>query len=165
MIYKRAAQILAWILPTSMKSSTATTSSSSAMSLHIRQPQSIGVRVLWWFRWSIQYQTNHRAGTLIDCSSLICSGIAENDEVDAVEDFIDVSNILAKILVVLCSRRERCLDFTFWMSMSFYFKWYTWYDMSKAPYDKTLAYDKTMAPPLCRFGKRLHFLKVEPFFS
>ena len=58
------------ILPTSMKSSTATTSLCTAM-------------------------------TLIDCSCLICSGIAENDEVVAVEDFLDVGNILGKIWVSL----------------------------------------------------------------
>ncbi len=36
-----------------------------------------------------------------DCSCLICSGIAENDEVAAVENFIDVGNILEKIWVAL----------------------------------------------------------------
>ena len=38
---------------------------------------------------------------ILDCSCLICSGIAENDEVVAVEDFIDVGNILGKSWVSL----------------------------------------------------------------
>ncbi len=37
----------------------------------------------------------------INCSCLICSGIAENDKVVAVEDFIDADNILEKSLVAL----------------------------------------------------------------
>ncbi len=39
--------------------------------------------------------------SLIDWSCLICGGIAENDEVIAVEDFIDVGNILGKSRVAL----------------------------------------------------------------
>ena len=39
--------------------------------------------------------------TLIDCGCLICSGIAENDEVVAVEDFINVGNILGSTWVAL----------------------------------------------------------------
>ncbi len=66
---QRLTQDLVRILPMSMKSSTATTSSFSTMPLLMRQ---------------------HRAGTLI-----------ENDEVVAVEDFIDVGNILAKPWVTL----------------------------------------------------------------
>ena len=46
---------------------------------------------------------SHSAGTPIDCSCLIFSGIAENDEVVAVEDFIDVGNILGKSWVSLYS--------------------------------------------------------------
>ncbi len=38
-----------------------------------------------------------------DCSCLICSGFAENDEVVAMEDFIDVGNILGKSWVSLCT--------------------------------------------------------------
>ena len=38
-----------------MKVSTATTSSFSAMTLHMGQLQSISVPALWWFWWSIQY--------------------------------------------------------------------------------------------------------------
>ncbi len=49
----------------------------------------------------MHHQNHHSAGTPIDCSCLICSGIAENDEVVAVEDFIDVGNILGKIWVSL----------------------------------------------------------------
>ena len=41
------------------------------------------------------------AGTPIDCSCLMCSGIAKNDEVVAVKDFIDVGNILEKSWVSL----------------------------------------------------------------
>ncbi len=41
-------------------------------------------------------QNHHSAGTPIDCSCLISSGFAENDEVVAVEDFIDVGNIPGK---------------------------------------------------------------------
>ncbi len=47
------------------------------------------------------HQNHHMAGTPTDCSCLICSGIAENDEVVAVEDFIDVGNILGKSWVSL----------------------------------------------------------------
>ncbi len=36
-----------------------------------------------------------------NCSCLTCSGFAENDEVVAVEDFIDVGNILGKSWVSL----------------------------------------------------------------
>ncbi len=39
--------------------------------------------------------------TPIDCSCLIFSGFAENDEVVAVEDFLDVGNILGKSWVSL----------------------------------------------------------------
>ncbi len=53
--WQRLTQDLPRILPTSVKSSTATTSSFSAELLHMRQLQSIGVPALWWFRWSIQY--------------------------------------------------------------------------------------------------------------
>ncbi len=49
----------------------------------------------------MNHQNHHSAGTPIDCSCLIFSGIAENDEVVAVEDFIDVGNILGKIWVSL----------------------------------------------------------------
>ncbi len=53
----------------------------------------------------MQYWMDHQnhlsAGTPIDCSCLICSGIAENDKVVAMEDFIDVGNILGKIWVSL----------------------------------------------------------------
>ena len=42
-----------------------------------------------------------RAGTPIDFSCLICSGNAESDEVVAVEDFIDVGNIMGKSWVGL----------------------------------------------------------------
>ena len=38
---------------------------------------------------------------LVNCNCLICSGIVVNDEVVAVEDFIDVVNILAKSWVGL----------------------------------------------------------------
>ncbi len=38
---------------------------------------------------------------ILHCSHFICSDIAENDEVVAVEDFIDVGNILGKIWVSL----------------------------------------------------------------
>ncbi len=62
---KRLTQDFPRILPTSMQSSTSTTSSFTAIALHV--------------------------------SCLICSGIAENDEVVAVEDFIDVGNNLGKI--------------------------------------------------------------------
>ncbi len=44
------------------------------------------------------------AGTPIDCSCLICSVIAENNEVVAVEDFIDVDNILGKFWVSFVNR-------------------------------------------------------------
>ncbi len=48
---------------------------------------------------------HHRAGTPqgwdTNCSCLIFSGFAENDEVVAVEDFIDVGNILGKSWVSL----------------------------------------------------------------
>ncbi len=40
--------------------------------------------------------SHHSAGTPIDSSCLICSGIAENDEVVPVKDFVDVGNIMAK---------------------------------------------------------------------
>ncbi len=43
----------------------------------------------------------YRAGTPIVRSCLICSAIAENDEVVAVEDFINVGNILTKSWVAL----------------------------------------------------------------
>ncbi len=42
-------------------------------------------------------------GGFDDPSSLICSGIAENDEVVAMEDVINVGNILGKFLVSLWS--------------------------------------------------------------
>ena len=65
----------------------------------MRQLQSIGVTapvvVLMTLCW-MHLQNHHRAGPPINCSCLICSGIAENDEVVAVKDFIDVGNILAK---------------------------------------------------------------------
>ncbi len=44
----------------------------------------------------MHHQNHHRAGILVDCSCLICIGIAVNDEMVAVEDFIDVGNILGK---------------------------------------------------------------------
>ncbi len=53
--------------------------------------------MLYW----MDHQNHHMAGTPTDCSCLICSGIAENDEVVAVEDFIDVGNILGKSWVSL----------------------------------------------------------------
>ncbi len=53
--------------------------------------------MLYW----MAHQNHHRAGTPIDCSCLICSGFAENDEVVAVEAFIDVGNILGKSWVSL----------------------------------------------------------------
>ena len=46
------------------------------------------------------------AGTPIDCSCLIFSGISENDEVVAVVDFIDVGNILGKSWVGLLHNFE-----------------------------------------------------------
>ena len=49
----------------------------------------------------MDHRNHHRAGTVIDCSGLIRSGIAENDEVAAVENFIDVGNILERIWVAL----------------------------------------------------------------
>ncbi len=52
---------------------------------------------------------HHRAGTPIDCNCLICSGFAENDEAVAVEDFIDVGNILGKSWVSLLSSRFECI--------------------------------------------------------
>ncbi len=55
----------------------------------------------------MDHQNHHSAGTLIDCSCPICSVIAENDEVVAVETFIDVGNILAKSLV-----GPTCIEFT-----------------------------------------------------
>ncbi len=60
--------------------------------------------MLYW----MDHRNYHRAGTPIDCSCLICSGFAENDEVVAVEDFIDVGNILGKSwvsLYVICLGR------------------------------------------------------------
>ena len=71
-IPQRLTQDFSRILPTSMKSSTATTSSFLAMPLHMRQ--------------------------------LLCSGFAENDEKVAVEDFIDVGNILDKSWLSLCHK-------------------------------------------------------------
>ncbi len=70
-----------------MKSSTATTSSFSAKPLNMRN--------------------YHRAGTPSDCSCLICSSSAENDEVVAVEDFKDVGNILGKSWVSLLPTAEQ----------------------------------------------------------
>ncbi len=49
---------------------------------------------------------NHSAGTSIDCRCLIFSGIAENDEMVAVEHFIDVGNILGKSWVSLYQRSK-----------------------------------------------------------
>ena len=49
----------------------------------------------------MDHRNHHRAGTPINCSCLIFSGFAENDEVVAVENFIDVGNILGKSWVSL----------------------------------------------------------------
>ncbi len=53
--------------------------------------------MLYW----MDHQNHHMAGTPIDCSCLTCSGFTENDEVVAVEHFIDVGNILGKSWVSL----------------------------------------------------------------
>ncbi len=50
----------------------------------------------------MDHRNHHSAGTSIDYRCLIFSGIAENDEMVAVEDFIDVGNILGKSWVSLC---------------------------------------------------------------
>ena len=44
----------------------------------------------------MDHKNHHRAGTAIDYSWLIWIGIAEDDEAVALEDFIDVGNILGK---------------------------------------------------------------------
>ena len=49
----------------------------------------------------MDHRNHHSAGTPIDCSCVTCSGISENYEVVAMEDFIDVGNILGKIWVSL----------------------------------------------------------------
>ncbi len=49
----------------------------------------------------MDHQNHHRARTLIDCSCLTFSGIDENYEVVAVEDFKDVINIPGKSEVSL----------------------------------------------------------------
>ncbi len=41
-------------------------------------------------------QNHHKAGTPVDCSRPIFIGIAVTEKVVAVEDFIDVGNILGK---------------------------------------------------------------------
>ena len=52
------------------------------------------------------HQNHHRARTTIccTCNCFICSAIAEDDEVVAVEDFVDVGNSLAKSWVTLCQK-------------------------------------------------------------
>ncbi len=50
--------------------------------------------------------TEYETTTINWCSYLIFSGIAENDEVVAVEDFIDVGNILGKIWVSLSKIKD-----------------------------------------------------------
>ena len=42
---------------------------------------------------------------MVVCGCLICNGIAENNEVVAVEDFIDVGNILGKPWVALSAMK------------------------------------------------------------
>ncbi len=50
--------------------------------------------------------------TLVHCSCLICSGIAENDEVVEVENFIEVGNILEKIWVALLEIKQKLMNIT-----------------------------------------------------
>ncbi len=51
----------------------------------------------------MDHRNHHRAGTPIDCGCPICRDIAVNDEVVAVEEFIDVGNVLGKSWVSLCT--------------------------------------------------------------
>ncbi len=75
------------------------------MALHVRCPSTVMVLMIHPVL-HINHRNHHSACTPIDCSCLICSGIAVNDEVVAMDDFIDVGNILGKIWVSLCQDGE-----------------------------------------------------------
>ena len=75
------------------------------------------------------HRNHHSAGTSIDCRCLISSGIAENDEMVAVEDFIYVGNILGKSWVGLC-------------------RWFSWVWTTKGISHKTCEYLSTGVPSI-----------------
>ncbi len=64
-------------------------------------PTSTCMKSMLWMLYWMDHGNHHSAGTPIDCSCFISSGIAENDEVVAVEHFIDVGNIQVKSWVGL----------------------------------------------------------------
>ena len=69
-----------------------------AMPLLLVSTPTVGVLRVWD---NYNQSVSKPCGTPIDCRCLICSGIAENEELAAVEDFIDVGNIQGKSWVCL----------------------------------------------------------------
>ncbi len=68
---------------------TATISVCTAKTLIVRQLQWASVPVLW-----MHHRNLHSAATLIHCTCITSSSFAGNDELVAVEDSIDVGNVL-----------------------------------------------------------------------
>ena len=110
-----------------MEVCTETISAYTTKSLVARQLQWTSVPALWWFwgfwyqqefllnclqnqncKWMIlmlywvHHQNLHSAGTLIQCACVTSSGLAGNDELVAVDSFIDVGNILWIFYDCLC---------------------------------------------------------------